>query len=98
MWKYVGFGSGSLGMCFRAVFCCPGTPQGLFRNQKKQHLGNFDIVSFQKNSVRKKNEKKHVTELERYLTKVVCMDHTDHVGFQRNLTFHMYASINTSFR
>ena len=69
------------GICLQPLFCCRGTPQGLFSGQK-QHFPKFWTWSFFKKVSFRQKLDFWVTYLERCLIKVVHMDRMDHLGFR----------------
>ena len=70
------------GMCFSAVFRCPGIPLCFFIAQKMTSEEILTLSFFKRVSFRQKTRFFFVNELERYLAKVVRMDHMDHFGFR----------------
>ena len=77
----VQFGSGILRNVFRSYFLSAGHAAGAFFGPKITFLYFLTWSFFEKVSFRRKLDF-WVTDLERYLIKVVRMDHTDHFGFR----------------
>ena len=73
-------------ICWKPLFCCGGTPQGLFSGQKQHFLKFWTLSFFKKVSFRQKLDF-WVTNLERCLIKVVHMDRADHLGFRKKVSF-----------
>ena len=75
------FGSGMVRNVFRSYFLSVGHAAGAFFGPKMSFLYFLTWSFFEKVSFRRKLDF-WVTDLERYLIKVVRMDHTDHFGFR----------------
>ena len=80
-YNLVRIGSGIFGNVFTTFVLLWNHPAGAFFWPKSPFSEILDMVIFQKMSFRRKLDF-WVTYLERYLIKVVRMDHTDHLGFR----------------